>query len=79
MIKEGSNLNTRDQWGNIPFHLVLKQGNLEIAELIMDKNGGVHTSDEFGIIPLHRALFLGYSEIEKKIIARGVDVREANI
>jgi ankyrin repeat protein len=71
LIKEGANVNERDDEGRAPIHYATT---LDIAELLLDAGSSLSTRDAHGAAPLHIAASMGYYRLCEFYIEHGADI-----
>ncbi len=74
-LNAGSNIDALDRDKMSPLHYASFRGQMEIAELLIDKGANVNIKgQEGGVTPLHLAATKGNKEMVKLLISRGADV-----
>ena len=71
LIKEGVDLNTKDDSGNTPLHWA---SSVSMAELLLKNGADIHSRNNMGGTPLHTASSWGRSNIVSFFIAQGADI-----
>ena len=73
-LANGADVNAKDVlMGMTPLHYAARDGQKEIAELLIAKGAGVNAKNKYGWTPLHNAA-TGHKEIVELLIAEGADV-----
>ena len=73
LIKNGTNLNVKDEWNKTPLHYASFKGYLDIVRILINNRVDVDVVDEWGRTPLHYASMKGYLDIVKILIESGAD------
>ena len=77
-LTKSVNVNEADKHGNTPLILALLNGNLKIAEFLIDKGADVNTINHTGDTLLIWASNNGYRDIARLMIDKGADVNKKN-
>jgi len=78
LLKEGADVNVKDDYGRTPLHVAAEKGEVEIVKLLLEKGADVNVKNNNGQTPLHYAASGGYTEIVKLLLERGADVNVKN-
>lgn len=70
----GVDVNVKDEVGYTPLMRVAECGNVEAAELLLDKGADPNCADEYGVTVLMIAAAYNELELVKLLEARGVDI-----
>jgi hypothetical protein len=72
-LREGANVNTRDEDGLTPLHYAASRGYVEVARLLLENGADVNAKNEHGITPLHVAASEGHAEVVRLLLEHGAD------
>jgi hypothetical protein len=72
-LREGANVNTRDEDGLTPLHYAASRGYVEVARLLLENGADVNAKNEHGITPLHFAASEGHADVARLLLERGAD------
>ena len=61
-----------------PVNAAIKEGHIEVVELLLAAGADVNQAGDYGDTPLHCASGKGHTEIVKLLLAAGADVNQAN-
>src|SRR5687768_14649938 len=61
-----------------PLHIAVKNGNIEIAKLLIKSNANLNIKDTSGNTPLNLAIKCKNLDLVKELIKAGTDLTEAN-
>ena len=74
-LDAGDDVNAKDNIGKTPLHQAASDGDMQIAELLIDNGANVNAKDDqFGGTPLHGAAMEGHRETAELLIAKGAYV-----
>lgn len=66
------NVNTIDSQGRSPLHIAALTGNIELVEMLLNKNAQTDIKDKnYGSSPLHLACWKGNSSVAAMLIRNG--------
>ena len=71
IIKHAKNINTQDNYGNIPLIEAVETGNVEIVESLIKKGANLDLRNKRGDVALLVAIKLGFTESAKLLIENG--------
>jgi ankyrin repeat protein len=74
LIKDGAEVNSKDDDGNTGLHWAASYGFTEMAEILISNGDDVNLRNNDGNAPLHWAAGQGSTEIVKLLIANGADI-----
>ena len=77
-IKESSNINFANKYGQIPLHWAIRKGNIEIVKLLIKEGANVNYANNNVLPPLHWAVTDNNIEMVKLLIKEGADVNSIN-
>jgi hypothetical protein len=78
-IKEGANVNDKDEHGRTPLHKAAAKGDKEIVETLIEYGANVNAIDNQKETPLHEAAWSGNAIIVKTLVANKADVKAKNV
>ncbi|KAK3321263.1 hypothetical protein B0T19DRAFT_487630 [Cercophora scortea] len=64
-------IEARDDEGNTPLCLAARDGNLDVARVLVDRGAKMNVRNMYGMAPLHLAAANNYAKIAGMLIARG--------
>ncbi|NVK48992.1 MAG: ankyrin repeat domain-containing protein [Cyclobacteriaceae bacterium] len=73
ILKSGSNLNEKDQYGSTPLIIAATFGKSEIAKLLIEEGADLNIPNNQGSTPLHIAAFFSYRDIVEALLSKGAD------
>ncbi|KAK7078619.1 hypothetical protein SK128_002014 [Halocaridina rubra] len=84
LVKGGSDISARNEWGNTPLHLAAaSNNNEEVVELLLHSVKGtteyssvLNALNNIKQTPLHRAAYCGHLNVVKKLLEAGASVNE---
>ncbi|KAH0563806.1 putative ankyrin repeat protein RF_0381 [Cotesia glomerata] len=77
LLKEGADVQARNEDGETPLHIAITKGNTEAVELLVQHGADVHSVSpkwETGFTPLHQAIANNKKEIVNILISGGADI-----
>ncbi|XP_031629033.1 myotrophin-like isoform X2 [Contarinia nasturtii] len=69
LIKNGSNVNFKDDNGEFPIHVASALGEVQVVDALIKRGADVNILDNFGRTPLHRAVSEGKRSTYFRIIS----------
>jgi ankyrin repeat protein len=78
LIKEGFNIDAKNNYGNTPLHLAAINGNDKAAEILIQNGADVNAINNNGDSALHQAIKNGNPGVALYLIANGADVNAMN-
>lgn len=78
IIREGANVNAKDDTGAGPLHYAAIEGHREIAELLIQAGGKVNAVGADGVTPLYLAAYFGHIGLAELLIENGADCNAAD-
>ena len=84
LLARGARINEKDNYNNTPLHWAIAQGNIEIAELLLNYNtdstnkADINAQGEYGYTPLHRAIFKNQADTVKLLLDHGAHINAAD-
>lgn len=79
LLKNGSNANNKDPFGNTPVHIAAScQGNEDVLKILLENGGSVHEVNYYGLTPLHHAVKYNNFKSVEYLIEFGADVNVQN-
>lgn len=73
LLKQGADVNTRDQDGTTALTWAAYRGNLPLAELLLDRGANPNLSSEIGLTPLALAIQNGAVAVASLLLNKGAD------
>jgi serine/threonine protein kinase len=73
LLKEGADVNAKDEFGWTPLHKAAILGHIEVVKLLIKEGADVNAKNEFGWTPLHGAAESGHIEVVKLLLEHGAD------
>jgi TonB family protein len=67
-------IQSTDSYRVTALHLAARNGQQDIAELLLAKGAEVNTKEENGWTPLHEAAFMGHTEMAALLISKGANI-----
>lgn len=74
LLKNGADVNARDQNGNTPLASAALLGDVEAVRLLLDHGAGVNARGSLGVPPLILAAMVGSPEIVNMLLERGAAI-----
>ena len=77
LLREGIDVNQKDNDGDTPLHLASAMGQLETVRLLIENGAEVDLQDGWdlrGRTPLHRAVIGGHIDVIRVLVRAGADV-----
>ncbi|KAL8990128.1 MAG: hypothetical protein Q9169_008204, partial [Polycauliona sp. 2 TL-2023] len=65
-----------DERNQLPVHHAVRNGSLEIFELLMSNGGKINVENSFGWLPLHIATAYGHLQLAERILKQGANIEE---
>ena len=78
LLREGANINQKNERGNTALHYAAERGKIEVVKLLLDNRADPNPVDTRGNTPLHYAANNGYPETCKLLLENGANVNQAN-
>ncbi len=79
LIKEGADVNTKDQNGETPLHYAAQNGSTHIAKLLIANSAVVNAKNNNNETPLCCAILWGYKDVSELLIIKGSDLNTKTI
>lgn len=73
-IKDGLDIEAKDDRGETPLHIASHEGHSNIVDYLMKRGADVNAKDNRGNTPLHHASMGGHVEIIDYLVDEGVDI-----
>ncbi len=67
-------LSLEETSGWTPLHCAVKEGHLQIVEILIKAGADVSVKDNFGLTPLHKVVNTGHKKIAEILVEHGADV-----
>ena len=64
-------VHARSKYGDVPLHLAVDAGEVEIVDYLLSKGGELNDKTKFGFTPLHRSAWKGHLEMAKYLVDKG--------
>ena len=77
-IREGADVNAKNEYGSTPLHKSARHGRLEVARALIDKGADVNAKNDDGSTPLLLSAENGRLEVVRALIEAGADVNAKN-
>ena len=77
-LKEGINVDARDEAGQTPLYYAASAGQMHIAEFLISKGAEVDAKDKIGDTPLYYAADAGWRNTAELLLNKGADVNARN-
>ncbi len=77
-LKEGTNVDARDEAGHTPLYYAASAGQMHVVEFLISKGAEVNAKDKRGDTPLYYAADAGWKNMTELLIAEGADVNARN-
>ena len=74
LIKEGADVNLKDENSNAPIHIAVQDNDFSFVKLLLKKGANVNEVDGVNETPLHIASHKGHSEIARFLVENGANV-----
>ncbi|XP_063309058.1 transient receptor potential cation channel subfamily A member 1-like [Pelobates fuscus] len=74
LIKDGSDVNEGDRFGQTVMHEVAKSWHTDVAQFLIERNADIKKPDKYGITPLHVAAAVDYPEMVIFLLKHGADI-----
>uniref|UniRef100_A0A1Y1NLE7 Uncharacterized protein n=1 Tax=Photinus pyralis TaxID=7054 RepID=A0A1Y1NLE7_PHOPY len=76
LLLNGCNVmvNSRNTLTDTPLHFAVRNGNLEIVDMLLDRHAEINAKNVDGTTPLHIAVENGHENLVKLLLERGADV-----
>jgi len=78
LIKEGIDVNAKDQDGLTPLHYATWEGHLKIVRLLIENGADINAKNKWGNTPLHYAIKRRHLKIVRLLIENGADINAWN-
>jgi ankyrin repeat protein/beta-lactamase regulating signal transducer with metallopeptidase domain len=78
ILKEGTNVDARDEVGHTLLHYAANAGHMHVVEFLISRAADVNARDEYGVTPLYYAADGGWRNVVEFLIAQGADVNARN-
>jgi predicted nucleic acid-binding OB-fold protein len=78
LIKNGADVNLKNNYGYTPFHYAVSDSNFETVETLIENGADVNVKNNYGYTPLHYAVSDGNFETVETLIENGADVNVKN-
>lgn len=73
ILKSGSDLNEKDQYGSTPLIIATTFGKSEIAKILIEEGADLSIANNQGSTPLHIAAFFCHEDIVRMLLLKGAD------
>lgn len=73
LLRRGARLHSRDKYGQVPLHIAVQKGDIEIVRLVLDEES-LNAIDSDGYTPLTASCITGDLEIVELLISSGAKV-----
>ena len=77
-IREGADVNAKNEYGSTPLHKSARHGRLEVARALIDKGADVNAKNDDGWTPLLLSASNEHLEVARFLIEAGADVNAKN-
>jgi hypothetical protein len=74
LLREGANVNTRDEHGFTPLHYAAFSRDADVARLLLEHGADANAKGEGGVTPLHHAAIIGNADVARLLLDHGADV-----
>ena len=74
LIKNGADVNSRDEHGSPLLHLASWKGHANTVRALIENNADVDSQDKYGNTPLHLASWFGHTETARALMENSADV-----
>ncbi len=74
LIKQGANVNARDEYGWTPLSSAVKENHIEMIDLLLEHNADVNVKSDGGYTPLHMTAISGHEKIVPQLLRYGAEV-----
>lgn len=78
LIKEGFNINAKNNYGNTPLHLTAMNGQQKVAEFLIQNGADVNAKNNYGNTALHKAIENCNLVVALHLIEKDADVNATN-
>ena len=68
LIDDGSDINTKHEYGRTPLHIAISDGRVDVAHLLIDSGADINMLSDDNTDPLNLAAWYGLDSIVKKLI-----------
>ena len=73
---DSDHVNWKDEYGQNAVHHCVRNGSLEVFNLLMSNGGKVSSENSFGWQPLHIAIAYGHPELVERLLQQGANIEE---
>ena len=78
LLKNGADIDKKNEYGTTPLHLAADRGHTEVVELLLQHRANIHEKDQYGHTPLHWATAEGHNKVVRLLLRHRADINAEN-